>query len=64
MLALDSKAWVERQFSDANLGDQRRQKRLAVIAQNMLNQPENLFRRRTSNGRTSRPRTDSLIARM
>ncbi len=40
MLALDSKAWVERQFSDANLGDQRRQKRLAVIAQNMLNQPE------------------------
>lgn len=40
MMVRDNKTWVESQFSDCDLGDVRRTKRLQVVANNMLESPE------------------------
>lgn len=40
MKVLDSPTWVESQFAECQLGDQRRNKRLQRVATNMLNCPE------------------------
>lgn len=40
MIVRDNQAWVKEQFGGCALGDQRRTKRLQILAQNMLEAPE------------------------
>ena len=40
MIVRDNEAWVEEQFGGCALGDQRRTKRLQILANNMLEAPE------------------------